>query len=209
MRGSFHPPLLVCLDFQREFEAAGRPLSACVSSDYWRRARNMLAFARDNHWLIAHAFLHREENLFGQGSDFARPVSGFEPRPEEMIFVRSGFSAYGNSDFAKLVSRNVRGRTFVMGPGGPASILATAFSAFDHHHTLILLEDLIGCLSICGADCDVMSEATTALWRSLHEFAASDLVVSELAHTAPGAGDAPIRELPGSTEYVRRVSYRR
>lgn len=209
MLRAMSPPLLVCVDFQREYAAAGRPLYIEGFEVLLARAAAVLALARSEGWLIAHAMLHREGLLFGLQTEQARPLPGFEPHGAEMVFCREEFSVYGNREFARLLDRSRGSVTFMMAVGGPYSLLHTAFDAHARGDELTLIEDTMGAPEICASEicvssADQTAAATKAIAGSMHRLIRSEEIFARLGRSGPsrpGAHSAS-RQAAARPEYV-------
>jgi nicotinamidase-related amidase len=179
------PPLLVCLDFQREYAAFGRPLFIAGFERFLERAAAVLDLARTEGWLVAHGMVRREGVLFGLQTEHARPLKGFEPRGAEMIFCREQFSVYGNRDFGRLLERNRGSVTFLMALGGPYSLLHTAFDAHARGDELTVIEDVVGAPDICDSAADQAAEVAKAIIGSMHRLIGSDEIFARAGMAEP------------------------
>lgn len=184
MTRSLRPPLFVCVDFQNEYAARGRPLCIDDAHALLARASRLLNLARSEGWLIAHAMVRRDDILFGRQTEHVRPLPGFEPLGDEMVFCRESFSAYGSSEFGRLLDRNRGSMTLMMSLGGPFSLLHTALDAHARRDALVLIDDVIGAPEISSCAAHRVAEATRAIVGAMHRLVAS----AEILKLAPSVG---------------------
>ena len=173
-------PLLLCLDLQRGFLESG-PLHAPNAPRALVHGRRMLGHARERRWRIAHCFRQAATGPAPMTPHSDRPIDGFEPRVREMVFERQSLSAYGNADFAQLMS-NANAGALVTGLSASLTILATTIDAFERGHRLIFAGDALAGAE--GYDADA----------SAHEAVARD--VARFLGFFVGAADAPPAQTP-------------
>ena len=178
------PPLLVCVDFQREYTTEGRPLYiADAASHLIPRAERLLDFARAERWLIAHALMHRDDLLFGGRTEHVRPLPGFEPFGSEMIFQRAEFSVFNNAEFGRLIDRSRGSSTLMMGLGGPFALLHTAMDAHARRHEVILIDDVLGSPQIGACAADQVVAVVRSIAGAMHRLITSTEILERAGTT--------------------------
>jgi hypothetical protein len=199
---SLRPPLLVCVDFQREYSAPGRPLYIPGLDLLLAKASRILSLARAESWIIAHALMRAEGLLFGEQTEHARTLPGFEPRGAEMVFFREGFSVYGNKDFGRLLERNRGFPTLIMGVSGPYALLHTALDAHARCDALVVIEDVLGAPGIGPMPAVDIVAVARAVAGSMHRLVASDELVAQGACRRPEIDDTPRALVGGGAKHA-------
>lgn len=172
-------PLLLLLDVQRGL--THRPDR--ITANAIKLCGLLLSFARDRGWSIAHCYLQDGDALLG---DY-RPVQGFEPRTDEMVFLRSGLSAYSSLEFAELMDSG-RFEVLISGLSASLTLLATLFDAQRLGHRFSVADGAIASshARVAGLEDHARVSADVA------ELLGMRLVRSDgLAVAAPAAGRLP------------------
>jgi nicotinamidase-related amidase len=175
-------PMLVCLDLQRAPE--GEPRSWAVP-DLAAAGARLLDHARRNGWSVVHVY---RTGPFPRrlGRPAATPIPGFEPRPNEPVYVRRGMSAFSSARFAEAVGSSGEGEILLAGADLGASGLATAFDAHERGVSITLVEDVFGAAPLRGVEASVVEEVLRKLVAPFARFSCVDAVLSR----AWGAGCA-------------------
>jgi len=151
--GAPHRPSLLCLDMQREYSVAGRPLHAAENDRTLEACRSMLALARASEWTVIHAILQRDAGLFRRGGEHTRPIDHLEPLASEQVYVREGLSALSNPTLRRLAETG-RCEVYVIGFSLSHSLLSTVFDAASCGLRLTLVDDAVGATPVNGMAAD-------------------------------------------------------
>lgn len=138
---------VICLDLQRYRAPRAK------ATDTLEACRALLDGARRRRWPVLHV------HAGGPAGDL-RPLSGFEPRPNEPVFVRHGPSAFSNASFTRAACA-LGGPLALAGFSLQDTVLATAFAAADRR---LPVEVVLDC--VIADEVESLS-ALTALFRPL------------------------------------------
>lgn len=137
-------PWLVCLDLQREFVAEGRPLHAPGVAQRVPACCALLAHARQAGWPVIHVHRRRESGLFGERSEFSRPVEGLEPLASEALFFRSEMSAFAAPGLRRMAPPTPGTRVFLAALALDNACMATVLHGADLGLKITVAEDVLG-----------------------------------------------------------------
>ena len=133
--------VLVLIGMQREYVTPGRPFSLDGADPAIENVRKLLDHARQARWPVAHVRHCEQGILFNAELEGSRFIPGLEPLGHEMVFVKSGLSAYGNQDFAATLNAQRSERIVVAGLAGNRDILATIVDGFNRGNRLAYIAD--------------------------------------------------------------------
>lgn len=112
-------PLLLVLDIQCEFIRPDGTYRIESIAPSLENCRTMLDFARENKWEIVHM---RHENpkaqqteYFAEGSEWVKPIEGFEPLDNEPAFTKQQFSSFTDDDFSNFMKQHKQSEVYVIG----------------------------------------------------------------------------------------------
>jgi len=137
-------PRLVCLDLQREYVVPGRPLYAEGAAAAAEACATLLRHARTNGWRVVHVQRRDADGLFERSGYFGAPIEGLRPLISEPVFMRSGYSAFCNPDFAAEMRDALGEDVFLIGFSLDRTCLATAFAAADAGLSVTVVTDASG-----------------------------------------------------------------
>jgi nicotinamidase-related amidase len=143
-RASDIGPWLLCLDLQREFVVAGRPLHAPGVEERVATCRAVLEDARTAGWPVIHAHRRAYSGLFSDGGDFARPVQGLEPLASEALFFRSQLSAFASPGLREMAPPTPGTTVFLVALSLDNACMATVLQGVDIGLRIRVVEDVIG-----------------------------------------------------------------
>jgi nicotinamidase-related amidase len=169
-------PWLVCVDLQREYVVPGRPLYADGSNGVAGACGRVLGHARASGWRVVHTQLRRPEGLFTRAGYFGAPIDGLRPLITEPVFVRTGLSAFSNSDFADEMRDALGEDVYLIGFSINHTCLATALSAVDTGLSITLVEDAIGAAPCAGVDAGKAGDIARAILGPFVRFSTCDEV---------------------------------
>lgn len=139
-------PVLLCMDLQMEFVAAGRPLADPDGEEIASRCAAIIAEARKAGWSLVHAQIHQGGPLVA-GHGLVQPIPGCEPRPGEVLLRRAGVSAFAHPDLEGVLEAAAGSGAYAIGFSAPMSLTSTLFDAEDRLQQLHFVEEAVG-----GAD---------------------------------------------------------
>jgi nicotinamidase-related amidase len=122
-------PWLLCLNFNREFVTAGRPLHADSAALAAAHARTLLCGAREQDWTIAHIRTGRAR--LANTDQFECPIEGLEPLPTEPVFLVRQKSALAHATLRARLSSGRPSAIYIAGFALAHQGLATLFDAHD------------------------------------------------------------------------------
>mgnify|MGYP001618076113 CR=1 FL=1 len=131
--------LLLVLDIQKEYQAAGRPYYISGIEASLANARRVLDHARKNNWPIVHVKHLQEGDLFGKLSPLSDYIVGFEPQPGETECVKSDYSCYSSQDFIERMKRHPAAEIVVIGYGSTKCCLATIVEGYHRGQKFLLV----------------------------------------------------------------------
>lgn len=165
MRDDRQPPWLVCLNLNREYVTAGRPLYAPAAAAAAIHARACLSHARDLGWPVAH--VQSRHSRLSQNPSFARPIDGLEPLPSEALFLTQRRSAFAHAELrARLIAERPPS-VFLVGFSLAFEGLASLFDASDLGASLRVVEDAVATPPIGDRSAAEMDRAALAIAASL------------------------------------------
>lgn len=133
--------LLLVIDIQKEYQAAGRPYYISGIEASLANARRVLDHARKYNWPIIHVKHLQEGDLFGKLSPLSDYIAGFEPRPGETECVKSDYSCYSSQDFSERMERHPAGEIVVVGYGSTKCCLATIVEGYHRGQKFLFVKD--------------------------------------------------------------------
>ncbi|MBR1122436.1 isochorismatase family protein [Bradyrhizobium lablabi] len=134
------PPVLVCANLQIEVFA-----EAADADEVASRCGALLSLWRDNLWPVLHLKRIARAAWFDPQSNRSDWISGFRPRPGEMVFEHPLPSAYSATRFAEYMSSMKNIRCAVMGLSLDETILATVIEGFHRGHRYQVITDAVAC----------------------------------------------------------------
>lgn len=134
-------PLVLFLDLQVEYIAAGRAYSLSDTQSCLANCKRILESVRSKKLAIAHFRQLKQSTFFNKETSFASWIEDFRPRPNEMLFERSRPSCYSNANFASFLQHIKAPELIIVGLAGESSCLATALEASNRDHTATYIFD--------------------------------------------------------------------
>lgn len=135
------PPVLIVIDIQREYVTDGRPFRIKSIDASLGKAKIMLDHARANGWIVCHVHHVQDSGVFARGSEFVKPVVGFEPKAGEQIFEKGNFSCYSSKDYASFMGQNRDSEMVVIGYGSTMCCLSTIIEGYHLGHHMTFVKD--------------------------------------------------------------------
>lgn len=133
--------LLVVIDIQKEYQAAGRAYHIAGVEGSLANAGRVLEHARKNGWPVVHVKHLQDGDLFGKKSPFSDYIAGFEPRPGESEYVKGDYSCYSSAEFAERLKRHLADEVVVIGYGSTKCCLATIVDGYHRGQKFLFVAD--------------------------------------------------------------------
>lgn len=134
-------PLILLLDLQMEYAAAGRAFYLSDAEKCFTNCKRILDEARSKKLPIAHFRQLKQSTFFNQQTSFSQWIEDFRPRPNEMVFERELPSCYSNSVFESFLKQVNTPELIILGLSGAFSCLATAIDAANRGHLATYVYD--------------------------------------------------------------------
>ena len=133
--------LLVVIDIQKEYQAAGRAYHITGVEASLANAERVLAHARKSGWPVVHVKHLQDGDLFGRTSPFSEYIAGFEPLAGEARYVKGDYSCYSNPEFAQRLKRHLPDEVVVIGYGSTKCCLATIVDGYHRGQKFLFVAD--------------------------------------------------------------------
>jgi nicotinamidase-related amidase len=169
------PPSLLCVDMQRAYSAAGRPMHAAENAQTLDACRRVLAQARLNDWTVVHTILQRDGGLFDRTTEHARPIGQLEPLASEEVYIREGLSALSHPALAQIArAAPCDADVYVIGFSLSHSLLSTAFDAASCGLRLTLIDEAVGATPVNGMTAEKVKQNAKRLLAPFASFTTFD-----------------------------------
>lgn len=155
-------PVLVLIDLQQEYLAAGRGLALDNVAPALAKCRLALDHARSVGMPVAYVRWIGRTAFFHPATRFARWIDGFEPQVCDMVFDRDRPSCYASPAFADVMDRD-QAPMVIAGFSGEAACLATAIEAFHRGQRLTFLTDASASHRLDDLSADEVHRSTSAI----------------------------------------------
>ncbi|MES1200112.1 MAG: isochorismatase family protein [Pseudomonadota bacterium] len=172
---------LLCLNLQREFITAGRPLYASEAAAAATRARICLSVARELGWRVAHIQVRRKTSAGSR--DFERPIEGLEPLPSEAVFVTENRSALSHPILRTQLVSSRPEAIYAVGFSLAHEGLASVFDAAGLDLPLQVVEDASASPSIGDRSARDIDRAALAIAASVSGVTSSAALKAAKAQT--------------------------
>lgn len=134
-------PLIIFTDLQKEFVAAGRALSICSAEQRLDAIRCLLKTSRSLGLPIAHFRRAGNGYFFNEATQFGGWIEGFNPRPNEFIYMHSKPSCFNNDSFKRMLEEVAQPTLVIAGFSSDEACLSTVVDAYHFGYNAIFLED--------------------------------------------------------------------
>lgn len=140
------PPLLLCVDLQKEHLAPGRRHVMVDVDDVLAKCSTILAQWRSRLWPVAHLKRVAQSTWFNAASALTDWLDELRPLPGEMVFEHPLPSGYSSTRFSTYMCDIGRSsRVYIIGFSLEESILATVVEGFHRGHTVRVVADAVAC----------------------------------------------------------------
>jgi nicotinamidase-related amidase len=134
--------LLLCMNLQREYVAAGRRHTMAGADDVLTACAAIIEGWRARRWPVVHLKRIARAAWVDTASAMSDWLDSFRPRPGELVFDHLLPSAYSSTRFSTYMSEIGSAlRTVTIGFSLDGSILATAIDGFHRGHNLRIAGD--------------------------------------------------------------------
>jgi nicotinamidase-related amidase len=140
------PPLLLCVDLQKEHLTPGRRHIMVDVDDVLAKCSAILGQWRSELWPVAHLKRVAQSAWFNAASSLTDWLDELRPLPGEMVFEHPLPSAYSSKRFSTYrfdIGRS--SRIYMIGFSLEESILATVVEGFHRGHTVRVVADAVAC----------------------------------------------------------------
>ncbi len=136
--------LLLCMNLQKEYLAAGRRHTVAGTDDVLTACAAIIDGWRGRRWPVVHLKRIARAAWFDPESSMSDWLDAFRPRPGELVFAHPLPSAYSSARFAAYMSEIGSAlRIVTIGFSLDELILATAIDGFHRGHNLRVAGDAI------------------------------------------------------------------
>lgn len=164
--GAGEEPILLLVDLQNEYVAAGRRLEIQGIAPALENCRRLLDHARAARWTIAHTRWLQPGPYFNRQLPYAGWIAGFEPYGTELVYERAGPSCYSAEDFDAFAECAGGQRIVIAGLTGVVACLATLIEGTARGHRLTFVADASASHGSSGCDEEQAHERAT--WVASH-----------------------------------------
>lgn len=164
--GAAEEPVLLLVDLQNEYVAAGRRLAIHRIAPALDNCRRLLAHARAERWTIAHMRWLQPGPYFNRQLPYAAWIEGFEPYGTELVYERASPSCYSAEDFDTFADCAVGQRLIVAGLTGVVACLSTLIEGAARGHRLSFVADASA--SHGSVECGEEEAHRRAAWVASH-----------------------------------------
>lgn len=139
--------ILVLIHIQKEYVTPGRPFYLSGIEPSLENCRQLLDFARKNHWDVIHIQHSNGEaaERFNPKTTFFDFAEGFEPRGSEKHFVKNDFSCYSSAECSThlehLLLSHPDAAVYLIGYNTIMCCLSTLEEARRKGHKMHLVKD--------------------------------------------------------------------
>lgn len=155
-------PLLVCLDLERLFSEPGTEYFIPDVEQPLRVCERVLLHARRQRWRIAHCYRSQKDPVA------SRPIRGFEPHANEMIFRRAAPSPYSVAPFEREMERCAGAPAFLIGFASACQVLATVLDAVARQQRMMAIFEAIHTPAAGGVGTAELNAAALTVLKGLH-----------------------------------------
>lgn len=162
----FAPPLLVCVDLQREHLTPGRRHRMADPDDALVNCRRILGHWRERSWPVVHLKRVAQAAWFNPASSLTEWLAEWEPRPGEIAFEHPLPSAYSSARFSNYLAHVGVTASTLIGFSLDDAILATVIEGYHRGHTLRVVADAVACAQPPRCDHGLYKEVLFHLLRN-------------------------------------------
>lgn len=167
-------PLLICMDLQREFTAAGRPHQIHDPARAIANCIKLQSRWREQLWPIAHLKRTATAAYFNPASNLTDWLNELAPLSGELTFEHALPSAFSSAKFADFMRHIGALRCFVSGFVLQESILATVVDGFHRGIQFDVVSDAVDGTQNTMAALNIMKQFcrmtdTNAIWAPSSE----------------------------------------
>ncbi|HEY0168717.1 MAG TPA: cysteine hydrolase [Jatrophihabitans sp.] len=137
------PRILLVIDIQQEYTAAGRAFHIAGIEPSLTNAKTLIDAARVAGVPVWHVQHQQEKGVFARGGEHTDPIAGFEPQGDEPVFIKDMYNSFSSPELVKALEATKPEDITVIGYGTPLCCLSTIVDGMHRGYSFTLVEDAV------------------------------------------------------------------
>jgi nicotinamidase-related amidase len=157
--------ILLAIDIQNEYITPGRPFFIESIQPSLDRCQTVISKAREQKIPIWHVVHKQSGPVFGHNSKYSDFISGFEPRPGELVFEKDQYSCFSSHVFREACEQFSPREIFIIGYGTSYCSLSTIIDGIHRGYSFTAIEDAMAAKAMPYASEHEMHESAIRIMK--------------------------------------------